>query len=117
MFKWFFLQVRDIAKHPSGFIKFGQITFILLSWSGFFIILFYYIFNPRDVSVLDIFLTITTGYLGTSIGFFFSERALEDLRKRITIKDKSIRELLEYVEEFPTTLEELKKLRRDKLRR
>ena len=112
MFKWFFLQVRDIAKDAGGFIKFGQITFILLSWGVFIVILIYYMVHPGEVDNINILLTIIVGFLGTIIGLFFSERSLEDLRRGISTKNKSIKELLEYVEEFPAALEELKKLRR-----
>ena len=51
MFKWFFLQVRDIAKDPSGFI-------ILLSWEIFIVILVYYMIHPGKVDNINIILTI-----------------------------------------------------------
>ena len=58
MFKWFFLQVRDIAKGPRGFITFGQITFIVLSWGVFIVILVYYMIHPGKVDNINIILTI-----------------------------------------------------------
>jgi len=93
MFIWFFLQVRKICKVPEGFIKFGQITFILSSWCVLIIILFYYIKYPRDISVLNIFLTVIVGFLGTGVGFFFSGEALKHLERKVKARGKLLRQL------------------------
>lgn len=111
MFKWFFKQVRSIAKEPEGFIKFGQITFILFSWSAFFIVLFYYMIYPRDVSVLDIFLTIVVGFLGTSIGLFFSKEALERMEGKVKKRGKVIRNLSGFFEDTKELIRENIKLK------
>jgi len=93
MFKWFFKQVRSIAREPEGFIKFGQTAFILLSWSVFFIILLYYMFNPESINALNVFLTIVVGFLGTSGGFFFSGEALKHLERKVTSRGKILSSL------------------------
>tara|TARA_Y100000310_G_C20539578_1_gene742539 strand:+ start:219 stop:662 length:444 start_codon:yes stop_codon:yes gene_type:complete len=93
MFKWFFGQVREICKEPEGIIKFGQISFILLSWSCFLFILIYFAIKPEEeVHVLNIFLTIVVGFLGTILGLFFSREAIEDLKKASDIKSDFIKE-------------------------
>jgi len=92
MFKWFFKQVREISKDPRGFIKFGQITFILLSWSVFMVILIYFIFVPEEVNAINISLTVVVGFLGTILGLFFSEKALERLNERLYGKDEQLKE-------------------------
>ena len=104
MFRWFFKQVRSIAREPEGFIKFGQTAFILLSWSVFFIILLYYMFNPESINALNVFLTIVVGFLGTSGGFFFSGEALKHLERKVKgrgrILQKTESEFLEDIKEL-----------------
>ncbi|MBU0627988.1 MAG: hypothetical protein KKC75_02270 [Nanoarchaeota archaeon] len=104
VFKWFFRQVRDICKEPEGIIKFGQISFILLSWGCFLGILIYFVLKPGETSVLHIFLTIVVGFLGTILGLFFSRDAIENLKKTSDVKSDFIKEdtveLLEDVEKL-----------------
>ena len=84
--KWLIEQLRDICKNISGYVILGQILFVFLSWGIFLIIFIYYLFNPENVGVLNIFLTIIVGFLGTMIGIFFSDRAFDkiirDLQER-----------------------------------
>jgi len=108
MFKWFFNQVRKIARDPRGFIKFGQITFILLSWSVLILILFYYIFVPEDVNAVAIILTVVIGFLGTILGLFFSEKALERLTERINTKDEQLKEIKESNNELVEDVRKIK---------
>jgi|TARA_Y100000310_G_scaffold330425_1_gene402020 hypothetical protein len=96
IFKWFFKQVREICRRIAGYIIFGQLIFILLSWGIFLIIFFYYLINPENVNVLNIFLTVIVGFLGTILGVFFSEKAFEkivkDLEERYeTLRNKKIK--------------------------
>lgn len=83
-FEWCIGQIRSICKEFDGFIKLIQTLFILSCWGIFFIILLYYlIFNPnKEVPILEIFLTVIIGFLGTIIGLFFSNDALEELRDK-----------------------------------
>jgi len=92
IFKWFFNQVRDICKEPEGIIKFGQITFIVLSWGCFIFILIYFIIKPEETSVLHIFLTIVVGFLGTMLGLFFSREIIEKLKIASNYKSNILEE-------------------------
>lgn len=120
MFKWFFKEVRSIARESEGFIKFGQTVFILLSWSVFFILLFYYILNPDSINALNIFLTIVVGFLGTSGGFFFSGEALKHLERKVksrgkilsSLKPEFLDEVKELIEESAELIEENTKLKK-----
>lgn len=111
MFKWFFNQVRDICKEPEGFIKFGQVTFILLSWSCFIVILIYYIFNKTEVNAVDIVFTVVVGFLGTIIGMFFSKEALESLKGKLKERDKAILDKAKLLRETRTFISELKNIK------
>jgi hypothetical protein len=113
MFKWFFLQVRSIAKESEGFIKFGQSTFVLLSWGVFFILLFYYILNPDSINALNIFLTIVVGFLGTSGGFFFSGEALKHLERKVKGRVQRMVSQTEILEETKDLIEENINLRKE----
>ncbi|MEK6949558.1 MAG: hypothetical protein AABX34_05010 [Nanoarchaeota archaeon] len=106
MFKWFFKQVRSIAREPEGFIKFGQTAFILLSWSVFFILLFYYIFNPYSINVLNVFLTIVVGFLGTILGLFFSREMIEKLKGTVERRSKSMLDQLEFLADVEKLIKE-----------
>ena len=106
MFKWFFKQVRSIAREPEGFIKFGQTTFILLSWSVFFILLFYYIFNPYSINILNVFLTIAVGFLGTIMGLFFSREMIEKLKGKIESRGLRILDQLEILADTEKLIKE-----------
>ncbi len=92
LFIWFFYEVREISEDPRGFIKFGQITFILLSWFIFIVISFYYILKPEPIDSVSIVLTVVVGFLGTIIGLFFSDKALESLSKKLITKDERLKE-------------------------
>lgn len=100
MFQWFFSQVRDICREPEGFIKFGQITFILLSWGCFLIILIYYIFNKTEVNAIDIAFTVIVGFLGTIIGMFFSKEALESLKGKLKERNMSLIDKMEVLKDM-----------------
>lgn len=108
MFRWFFAQVRDICRESEGFIKFGQITFVLLSWGCFVIILGYYLIKPTQVNALDIFLTIVVGFLGTILGMFFSKEALESLVRKIRQRDKTILDKVKLLREAEEFIKEIK---------
>ena len=81
IFKWFIGQLRDVCKNISGYVILGQLLFMFLSWGIFLLILIYYLIYPEEVSVLNIFLTIIVGFLGTMIGIFFSDRAFDKIIK------------------------------------
>ena len=106
MFKWFFKQVRSIARESEGFIKFGQTTFILLSWSVFSILLFYYIFNPYSINVLNVFLTIVVGFLGTILGLFFSREMIEKLKGTVESGKKRILDQIEFLADVEKLIKE-----------
>lgn len=106
MFQWFFKEVRDIARAPQGFIKFGQITFILLSWGAFLVILVYNIIVPRDVDSVNVILTIVVGFLGTILGLFFSDKALERMSERIQTKEVKLKEKIGRLEEYIKLIDE-----------
>tara|TARA_B100000315_G_scaffold237825_1_gene254977 strand:+ start:365 stop:703 length:339 start_codon:yes stop_codon:yes gene_type:complete len=107
MFKWFFGQVREICKEPEGFVKFGQVAFIVLSWGCFLVILVYYIFVKTQVNALDIILTVVVGFLGTIIGMFFSKEALESLKGKVERRSKKILDTAEVIKDTKELLEEL----------
>ena len=92
MFKWFFGQIRQICKEPEGIIKFGQTTFIVLSWGCFIFILAYFIIKPEETNVLHIFLTIVVGFLGTILGLFFSREMIEKLKMASGYKSDILQE-------------------------
>jgi len=107
MFKWFFGQVREICREPEGFIKFGQVTFIVLSWSCFLVILVYYMIIKTQVNALDIILTVVVGFLGTIIGMFFSKEALESLKSKVERRSKKILDTAEIIKDTKELMEEL----------
>tara|TARA_Y100000310_G_C20590362_1_gene767658 strand:+ start:320 stop:724 length:405 start_codon:yes stop_codon:yes gene_type:complete len=90
-FRWFFNQVRDVCKRVSGYIILGQLVFILFSWGVFLTIFVYYLFKGGQVEVLNIFLTVIVGFLGTIIGVFFSEKAFEKIVKDLEERYKDQR--------------------------
>jgi len=106
VFKWLVKQVREICKNLSGYVILSQLTFIVFSWVVFLVILVYYmIFRPNtQVDVLTIFLTVTVGFLGTIMGFFFSERAFEKIMKerqfRMKVTTKKALERLDKLEKL-----------------
>ncbi len=108
IFRWFFTQIREICRRVAGYIIFGQLVFILLSWGVFLIIFFYYLINPSDISVLNIFLTVIVGFLGTILGVFFSEKAFEKIVKDLEEKYKTFgvkryktyKRILKYLDEL-----------------
>lgn len=59
--------------------------------------------NNKDVNILDIFLTVIVGFLGTILGFFFSDKAMKKLSEEET---KSVKEYINLTNEV---LEEYKK--------
>lgn len=113
IFKWFMKQLRDICRNVSGYVILGQLLFMFLSWGIFLLILFYYIFNPEDVGVLNVFLTIIVGFLGTMIGIFFSDRAFEkiirDLEERNERNRRIIKKDIDLLNDFKELMEWLKK--------
>ena len=111
MFKWFFGQVREICREPEGFIKFGQVAFIILSWGCFIIILIYYMVIKTQVNALDIILTVVVGSLGTIIGMFFSKEAVESLKGKLKQRNKIILERVKFLEDAQEILKENIKLK------
>jgi|TARA_B100001964_G_C14109285_1_gene542993 hypothetical protein len=109
IFQWFFGQVREICKEPEGIIKFGQITFILLSWSCFLFILIYFIINPEGVHVLNVFLTIIVGFLGTIMGLFFNRETIEKLKITSEYKSNILKENKELLGDAKELLKEILK--------
>ena len=92
LFRWFFNEVRDICKKISGYMIFGQLVFILLSWGVFLTIFVYYLIKGGKVEVLNVFLTVIVGFLGTIIGVFFSEKAFEKIIKDLEERYRDNRE-------------------------
>jgi len=107
MFQWFFGQVREICKEPEGIIKFGQIVFILLSWGCFLSILIYFIIKPDEVGVLNIFLTIVVGFLGTIMGLFFNRETIEKLKIASEYKSNILKENKKLLGDAKEFLEEI----------
>ncbi len=109
---WVFKEIRDICKNFEGFIKFTQITFMLFSWIIFTSIFGFYLFyNPNEkVSILNIFLTIIVGFLGTMIGLFFSNEALNELKRKLKTREITLHTNKQKLIEFKNSLiEGLKK--------
>ncbi len=116
MFKWFLTQVREICDKPGGFLIFGQISFLLLSWGCLILILVFFMYYDTKVSALNIVLTIVVGFLGTMIGATFSEAAIKKIyESRVSKRDKRLSSLIAYVKELPTLLEEVRK--KDKIKK
>jgi len=94
--EWCIDKIRDICKDYCGFIKFTQTIFMILSWSCFFLILFYYLFfnNTKEIPVLEIFLTVIVGFLGTMIGLFFSNESLMELKEKQRKKENKQKDIL-----------------------
>ncbi len=101
--EWIIKTIREICKEPEGYIKLIQTTFFLFAIISFSILLFYFIIKPNSTDKLDIFLTIIVGFLGTMIGFFFSDRAMEKISKDIKGG------LLDYLDKTTHFLKEVKK--------
>jgi len=115
-FIWFVREVRSIAENSRGFIKFGQIAFIGLSWGVFFIILFYYLFNPREtISPLNVFLTVIIGFLGTGIGFFFSGPAVKHLEDKVKGRGERMVTQVEILEDTKDLIKENIDLNKEKV--
>ena len=110
-FKWFFGQVREICEKAGGFLIFGQITFLLLSWGCFVLIMIIFIFNQdKSMNPLSLFLTIVVGFLGTIIGTIYSEQAIRKIyESRLTNKDKRIKDYNKWLIETKSLLKEVEK--------
>jgi len=113
-FCWIFKEIRSICQRVAGYIILGQLILILLSCGVFVGILIYYIlFAPsEEVPMLNIFLTVVVGFLGTIIGVFFSEKAFEKIVK--DLEDKYRAQRNETYREYQILAKRLSKL--DKLK-
>ena len=102
-----------ICKNVSGYVILGQLLFMFLSWGIFLLILIYYMFNQENVGVLNVFLTIIVGFLGTMIGIFFSDRTfdkiIKDLEERNAKQIKVIRKDIDLLNDFKEFLKSSKK--------
>jgi len=112
--EWFIKEIREICKDFSGFIKFSQMIFMFSSW--FILIslfLYYLIFNPqKEVPILEIFLTIIVGFLGTMIGLFFSNDSLNELKTKYKSRGERMLKDKNKLLEIKTNLEKkLKKIK------
>jgi len=100
IFKLVIKEIRSICETVKGYIKFGQLSFLILSIMIFLIIFLRSIFYPEFVSKTDVFLTIVVGFLGTMLGYFFKESTLDILeaqRKGASLKWLNQIELMEKV--------------------
>ena len=110
-------SLRDIAKDPGGYFKFGQIVILFFAVLIFVILFVYNLFFPRESSSLDIFLTIVVGILGTVIGLFFGAKSEEfiteprrDFVRSYVEETENITEMLENAKyQIISLKEELKK--------
>ena len=112
-FRWFTKEIRSICENERGYIKLIQLIFVMLILASFFILLIYDLINTETTSKLDVFLTVIVGLMGTIVGTFFSERAMESIkedrdRKRKAIIEKKTK-LKEYEESLKKLLEKLEK--------
>ena len=88
--KWITKEIRSICKDGDGYVKLIQLIFVGLVFASFIILLIYNLINPELTSKLDIFLTVVVGLMGTIIGTFFSERALDVIKKESELKSKAL---------------------------
>lgn len=109
-YDWILKQIKDICKEPEGYIKLLQTSFFVLIATSFTVLLLYFIIKPELTNKLDVFLTITVGFLGTMIGFFFSDRAMEKISKNIKGG------ILDYFDRTIHLLNEIKKKRKTNLK-
>lgn len=85
--KYLVKELRNICYNPLGYIKFMQFIFVWFAIMSFIFLMLYFMFRNRDVNVLDIFLTVIVGFLGTIIGFFFNDKMMKKLEEE---QEKSI---------------------------
>ena len=81
-FSYIVTKTREVCEEPSGYFKFGQLVILIFVIVSFISILAYNMFiNPHETSIMDVFLTVTVGILGTVVGLFYGSRAEEHISK------------------------------------
>jgi len=81
-FQYIVTKTREVCEDPSGYFKFGQLAILIFAIFSFVSILFYNMFiNHHETSIIDVFLTVTVGILGTIVGLFYGGRAEEHISK------------------------------------
>ncbi len=108
-FRWVIGEIRDICEHESGYIKLIQLSFVVLIFSCFFILLIYNLFERSQTSKLDIFLTVIVGLMGTIIGTFFSEKTMEGIKRDRDKKREKIIEKKLKIEQYKQAIEDILK--------
>lgn len=106
---WIISQIRSICENEVGYIKLIQLVFVLLVFSSFLLLLIYNLIYKENTSKSDIFLTVVVGLIGTIVGTFFSERAMESIKKDRDRKRKVILQKTTQLEAYKDILETLKK--------
>ena len=112
-FHYIVTKTREICEEPSGYFKFGQIVVLIFTIFSFVSILAYNMFiNPHETSIMDVFLTVTVGILGTVVGLFYGGRAEDyiSISSRVAIKnfidkDEKLRKIINLLIEKINELE------------